>query len=325
MNTMFRRLPGEIDAVMSDTKYKYIFGPVPSRRFGRSLGVDLIPRKTCTFDCLFCQVGLTSDHTCERREYAPVAEIIAELDAWRKSDGAADFITLSGSGEPTLHTRFGEIISHVKKHMGIPMLLLTNGTLLHIPEVREAAANADIVKASLSAWDEDSFKTVNRPTQGITFEKLVEGEKELAKIKKGELWIEVFVMAGINSEPEQIRKISAIAAGIKPDRVQLNTVARPPADKSAVAVTREKLEQLASLFKPRAEIIATFKTTADDQIAVTCDKIEAMLKRRPCTAGQIAEVFNIHINEALKYITMLLDSDRIRQSRQGTEIYFITD
>lgn len=131
-------------------KYNHLFGPVPSRRFGRSLGIDLTPYKTCSFDCIFCQLGKTTVKTLERREYVPAAEVIEELDDWIKSGGEADYITLSGSGEPTLHSRFGEIIEFARGASSIPVALLTNGSTLGIPEVRAAAAKADVVKISLS-------------------------------------------------------------------------------------------------------------------------------------------------------------------------------
>jgi len=134
-------------------EYKYLFGPVPSRRFGRSLGIDLTPFKTCSLDCVFCQLGKTTCKTAQRDEFVPIQDVLAELSDWLKTNGNADVVTLSGSGEPTLHSKFGEVIEFVRKRSNIPMLLLTNGTMLHLPDVREAAAAANMVKASLSAWD----------------------------------------------------------------------------------------------------------------------------------------------------------------------------
>ncbi len=144
-------------------KYKYLFGPVPSRRFGRSLGVDLIPYKTCSMNCVFCQLGRTSKTTVTRKEYVSTDLVKEELKYWLKTNKNADYITLSGSGEPTLHTRFGEILEFIRTNTNIPAVLLTNSTMLYLPEVREAAALADIVKISLSAWDQASLRRVNRP------------------------------------------------------------------------------------------------------------------------------------------------------------------
>jgi len=127
-------------------RYRHLFGPVPSRRLGRSLGVDLTPFKTCTLDCIFCQLGHTTNKTLDRKEYVPVVAVEAELETWIKEGGKADYITLSGSGEPTLHTRFGEVLQFVRDQTAIPTALLSNGTLFWLPEVREAARHADIVK-----------------------------------------------------------------------------------------------------------------------------------------------------------------------------------
>ena len=187
-------------------KYHYLFGPVPSRRFGRSLGVDLTPRKTCTLDCVFCQLGRTTDKTMTRKEYVPVDAVLAELAAWIKENGKADYITLSGSGEPTLHSGFGEVLQFIRSHSSIPAVLLTNGTLLHLPEVQEAACHAHIVKVSLSAWDQASFGWVNRPHPELSFHQVVEGQKAFRARFKGQLWLEVFLVAGMNSLPSGRRE-----------------------------------------------------------------------------------------------------------------------
>ena len=184
-------------------KYKYLFGPVPSRRLGRSLGIDVTPFKTCSFDCIFCQCGCTTTHAAERGEFVPFDEVCAELEKWLAEDGAADYITFAGSGEPTLYSRLGELIDFIKARTDIPLIVLSNGTLLHQPEVREETAKADIVKVSLSAWDDESFQTINRPAPGLLFETMKTGEQNFRNQFAGELWLEVFLMQGVNAEPEQ--------------------------------------------------------------------------------------------------------------------------
>ena len=151
------------------TTYRHVFGPVPSRRFGRSLGVDLTPLKTCSFNCVFCQLGPTPRTTLERREYVPVQSVKNEILRWRDAGGTADYATLSGSGEPTLHSGFGEVLRFLKAELPCSAVLLTNGSLLHLPEVRAAAAEADVAKLSLSAWDDDSFRQINRPHPDLDF------------------------------------------------------------------------------------------------------------------------------------------------------------
>jgi wyosine [tRNA(Phe)-imidazoG37] synthetase (radical SAM superfamily) len=302
--------------------FKYLFGPVPSRRFGRSLGVDLNPYKTCSLNCVFCQLGRTTEKTMIRKKYVPTDEVISELKAWLKTDGKADYITLSGSGEPTLHSRFGEVLRFIRKNSEIPALLLTNGTMLNIPEVREAASFADIVKVSLCAWDQASYRWVNRPHKQLRFDQLVEGQKAFRAQFSGELWMEVFLVGGMNSMPDDVRKIATLAKQIGPDRIQLNTAVRPPAEDFAAALSREQMEELPQLFQPRAEVIAEFRAKNSEGVEANQETIFSMLQRRPCTADQIAEVFDMHLNEVSKYIGILMRSDQIHVERKNSTVYY---
>lgn len=303
--------------------YRYLFGPVPSRRFGRSLGIDLTPYKTCSLDCIFCQLGRTTTKTLIRKEYVPVKEVIKEIDNWLKTNGNADYITLSGSGEPTLHSRFGEIIEFVREKSKIPVALLTNGTTLYLPEVRSAASRANVVKISLSAWDESSFSGINRPCRECYFGRLIEGERLFRNEFDGVIWMEVFLLWGVNSIPADMRKIAALAEAIAPDRIQLNTAVRPPAEKFAVALPQERMAELTRLFKPPAEVIAEFSTNQVVDIQADENVILAMLQRRPCTAEQIAEVFSMHINEASKYLGNLMRTGQIRSEYKEKSIHYI--
>ena len=302
--------------------YKYLFGPVPSRRFGRSLGVDLSPYKTCSLDCVFCQLGQTTEKTLIRQEYVPTGEVISELKEWLKTDGKADYITLSGSGEPTLHSRFGEILQFIRKNSEIPTLLLTNGTMLNLPEVREAASFANIVKVSLSAWDQASYRWVNRPHPQLRFDQLMEGQKAFRAQFKGELWIEVFLVGGMNSMLDDVRKIATLAKQIDPDRIQLNTAVRPPAEDFAAALSMERMEELTHLFQPRAEVIAEFRAKDSKGVEANQETIFSMLQRRPCTADQIADVFDMHLNEVSKYIGILMRTDKIDVKRKDSTVYY---
>jgi wyosine [tRNA(Phe)-imidazoG37] synthetase (radical SAM superfamily) len=302
--------------------HKHLFGPVPSRRFGRSLGVDLTPLKTCTLDCVFCQLGHTSRKTLERKEYVPIAEVESELAHWLRVGGKADYITLSGSGEPTLHSGFGRILKFIKKEMPFPAVLLSNGTLFWLPEVREAALAADIVKLSLSAWDPLSFRRINRPHRDLDFHLIVVGLHAFRRAFRGKLWLEVFLVEGVNSRAEDVKKIARLAETIAPDEVHLNTVVRPPAEQSVLAVDQGDMEKLAGLFKPCATIIAGFPTRCDVNIEANENNIMDMLRRRPCTTRQIADAFNMHINEVSKYIGDLTRAQRIQTVWSNGEIYF---
>ncbi len=303
-------------------KYKHIFGPVPSRRLGLSLGVDLTPFKTCTQDCVFCQLGRTSIKTISRGEYVPTVEILDELGQWFREDGTADHITLSGSGEPTLHSRFGEVLHFIRNNTRIKSTLLTNGSMFHLPEVRNAASQAHIVKISLSAWDRMSYGWVNRPHPDINFKNMIEGQKVFRDEFKGQLWIEVFLVAGINSIPSDVEKIAAITDLLRPDRIHLNTAVRPPAEDFVAPLPEEKLVSLCSLFHPPAEVIVEHEFQHGFEMQVHQEKIAAMLQRRPCTAEEIAGTFGIHLNEAHKFLGALMREGRIGTERAGGSLYY---
>ncbi len=236
-------------------RYRYLFGPVPSRRLGRSLGVDLNPLKVCTEDCVFCQVGRTTERTLLRKEWVPTAEVLAEFDRWSAAGGVADVVTLSGSGEPTMHLAFGEVLRHVKAAGGRRTALLSNGSLMWQPEVRRDAAEADVVKVTLSAWDEASFARIHRPAEGATFARLVAGERALRQEHRGQLWVEVMLLPGYNDAPEQVRAIAAQVAALQADAVHLNTTTRPALAGVAVPrVSEAWLRTVAPWFAPVAEI-----------------------------------------------------------------------
>jgi wyosine [tRNA(Phe)-imidazoG37] synthetase (radical SAM superfamily) len=301
-------------------KSGHIFGPVPSRRLGRSLGIDLIPSKTCTYDCLYCQVGLTTQKTIERKCWIPVEEIIAELKD--KLSTKPDCITLSGSGEPTLYSDCGRLITEIKKITDIPIAVITNGSLLFMPEVRNDIKNADIVMPSLDAGDEETFKKLNRPAPEITFDKMLEGLIDFRREFAGKYWLEVFLIAGLNDSDEQVDKLAACIEKIKPDCVQLNTVSRPPVE-DVRAVSHQRLEQIVQRIYKNAEVIADFKSDvqAGDFKAKSEDIVE-MLKRRPCSAEDIAGGLKMSKLEVLKHIEKLVGSGKIEPTRQNDTVYY---
>ncbi len=238
-----------------EEKCKYLFGPVPSRRLGLSLGVDLNPVKVCTEDCVFCQVGRTTECTVERKEWVPTAAVLEEFDRWAAAGRKADYVTLSGSGEPTMHSKFGAVLRHVKASGKFKTALLSNGSLMWMPEVRSDAVLADVVKVTLSAWDEESFRRIHRPAPGATFARLLEGERALRGAFAGKLWVEVMLLPGYNDEPEQVRAIAELAKSLRADAVHLNTTTRPAlAGVEISRVPEAFLRTVASWFSPVAEI-----------------------------------------------------------------------
>lgn len=300
------------------SSYKYLFGPVPSRRLGRSLGIDVTPFKTCSFDCVFCQCGCTTRLVTEREEFVPFTDVCTEIERWLKEDGTADCITFAGSGEPTLYSRLGELIDFIKERTAIPVIVLSNGTLLHRIAVRDELLKADVVKISLSAWDDVSFKKINRPAAGLTFDQLLAGQREFRNVFAGELWLEVFLMDGINAAHEQVQKIALAAAGIRPDKIHLNTAIRPPAEALVKPVTKERLEELCELFTPCAEVVASFSAAPRSGSGLTADALVDLIRRHPVTADQLAVNFGVETAS----IVPLLEDSRLQQEVRGGEVYY---
>ena len=211
--------------------YRYLFGPVPSRRLGRSLGIDLVPQKTCTFDCAYCECGRTTVLTLERREYVPTGRVIAELDDCLAKAPDIDYVTFAGSGEPTLHSGIGDIISFIKdRYPRYRVAVLTNGALFVDPDVRAALMRADLVVPSLDAVSEDIFRDINRPSPGITAGQVVAGLVAFSREFPGVIWLEVFIVPGKNDTDEELLRLRDAVAVIAPDRVQVNTLDQPGTD-----------------------------------------------------------------------------------------------
>ena len=300
----------------------YVFGPVPSRRLGRSLGIDLVPFKTCTYDCIYCQLGRTTLKTVERKEWVPLEKVLVQLQNALSS--TPDYITLSGSGEPTLYSRIGELISGIKEITSIPVAVLTNGSLMGETEVRQALRRADLIIPSLDAGDADMFRFVNRPHKEIRFDDVVKGLIDFRKSYSGQLWLEVFLLGGITGISSEVRKIAAIARRINPDRIQLNTVCRPPAEDFAYTVSEKKLRDFAQIFGDDCEIIAAIDSAVFEKgkYKVSLHDVLEMLERRPCTVEDIARGLRVHIDEAVKYIQKLESDGKILTKRINGRIYF---
>jgi wyosine [tRNA(Phe)-imidazoG37] synthetase (radical SAM superfamily) len=258
---------------------KYLFGPVPSRRYGRSLGVDLSILKTCTLNCRFCQLGDTQAVTITRTDQPPIEEVLGELRQWLTRHEPLDYITASGSGEPTLHLHFGDLFRFVRAETPFRSLLLSNGSLFTLPEVRREAALADVVKVSLNAWDQASFEQIVRPHPSLSFEAILEGYRAFRQIFSGRLDLEVFIIPGINDTVEQIDRIASLAQRFSPDDISLNTAVRPTADRSLVACPGEQMAQLATRFRIHAHDSGPQDTTVPGNM--TQEEKDALHVRHP--------------------------------------------
>lgn len=302
---------------------KYLFGPVPSRRLGLSLGVDIVPLKTCTQNCIYCQLGVFGVQTVERKPYVPIEAVLSELRARIAEGLQADYITLSGSGEPTLNSEMGRLIDGIKKITTIPVAVLTNGTLLADPAVRADCAKADVVLPSLDAGDEATFKKINCPHKDINFSAFVEGLCKFRAGFTGEIWLEVFFCEGINTGDKEIEKIRAAILLIGPDKVQLNTVVRPVADESVVPVEPAKLADIAKRLGPDVEVIADFSgLEGEGNVEANTENIFEMLKRRPCSLEDICNGLGIHRDEALKHLAHLEAASLITPQPAGDTVFF---
>ncbi len=303
----------------------HLFGPVPSRRLGRSLGVDPVPFKTCTFDCIYCQLGPTTLKTLERRVYVPAATIIDELRYWFEQGGEADFITLSGSGEPTLNSATGEIIAGARDVApDVPVAVLTNGSLLWDPQVREEVSGAQVIMPSLDAARPDTFQTINRPAEGLELDRIIEGLCAARQELEAQMWLEIMLVRGINDSDDELQAFREALDYIQPDRVQLNTVVRPPAEASAQPLEPEQLIAVAKFLGHRAEVIAPLPEGFEEQLQTHHSEQEVLqlLRHRPCTLDDIAAGLGMHRNEAIKYVTALLERGHIKRlERDGRTFY----
>lgn len=302
----------------------YLFGPVPSRRLGRSLGIDLVPFKTCTLDCVYCECGCTTHKTLTRAEYVPTQKVISEFAEWHAQDGRADIVTFSGSGEPTLHSHIGEITDAIKNIAHLPVCLLTNATLFFMEDVRNDAAKTDIVVPSLDAGDDDTFQRINRPPESLSFENYCNGLISFAQEYTGRIWLEVFIVPGVNDSHESIEKIAKIAAQMPAiEKIQLNTAVRTPAEPDVLPCSHEQLQSFATAFTPHAEIIAAFSRVQNgEDTGISSARIFDMISRRPCTLDDIIAGLNLRRTEAIKYLEELDALHRIDSEEREDKTYY---
>lgn len=304
-------------------KESYIYGPVPSRRLGLSLGVDIIPFKVCSLDCVYCQLGPTTKKTTESKDYFPEQEIISQIKKRIETSARIDYITFSGSGEPTLNSKIGTLIKKIKKITDIPVAVLTNSTLLTIKNVRASLKQADLVVPSLDAATQDVFEKINRPHASLKIENIIEGLKQFRKEFKGDLWLEIILVKGMNDSEAHVKALKKAIHEIKPDIVQLNTVIRPPSEKSAKPLSKKEMEKIRDLIGSHCEIAAHFNrkglTPEEENLK---DIILDMIRRRPVTVEDVSDSLGRHKNEILKYIDMLKRENKIKAVGYENKDYY---
>jgi len=306
--------------------YKHLFGPVPSRRLGMSLGVDLIPHKVCSLNCIYCECGSSTKLTIERKEYVPYDIVIEELEHFIKNNPAPDYITFSGSGEPTLNSRIGDIIQFIRSNiLDIPIAVLTNGTLLFQKEVRKEILDANVVLPSLDAASDLTFRRINRPFHNLNIDQYISGLVDFSNEFKGKIWLEVFIIPGYNDNTTELDLLKNAFERINPNIIQLNTLDRPGVVSKIRAATHKKLQNIVDYWKlENVEIVA--KSPARKEVQSYREDIESAIietiYRRPCTLSDLAEILGLHINEINKYLDVLESENKIETVREKRGIFY---
>lgn len=325
-------IPNSVISVSSVAKkmiqqnYQYLFGPVPSRRLGRSLGLDIVPMKTCTQNCLYCQLGKDAPLTLERKPYIPTDTLIDEVRRWLADGGQADCITLGGSGEPTLHSELGLMLDRIKTLTSIPTAIITNGTLMSLSEVRRDCAKADVVLPSLDAGDAAMFARLNNPHPGLDYETFVEGLCQFRREYTGQIWLEVFFCLDINTDENSIRALARQLDRIRPDKIQLNTAVRPTTHAQAKPVPLHLLERIAKQLHPDAEVIADFgrPAAAPEGLIIPADKmpdaILAVIRRHPCGLDDLCAALSVSADAVRPALEALLAKGRIERRTDGFRV-----
>lgn len=303
---------------------EFVFGPVPSRRLGFSLGVDIIPRKYCSFDCIYCQVGKTTQKEVERRSFSDPGLIVKQVIERVKEGRRIDFISLSGSGEPTLSADIGEIIRAVKRKTPIPLAVITNGSLLFREDVRRDISAADVVLPSLDATGDAVFERINRPHPALSFTQLVEGLRAFRRGYKGKIWLEIMLIKGINNSVEQIEIFKQIVSMLSADKVQLNTVVRPPLEEAACGLDSAELLSLARVLGNGCEIIPAFERQSPAQEEEQWrESVLATLKRRSLSLDDIVRTTGVSPTEARAEVDRLVEEGKIRLVRFNNEWFYV--
>ncbi len=301
----------------------YIFGPVPSRRLGFSLGVDPIPSKTCTLDCVYCQLGKRTCKTVERKEYVASHKILGEFEKVLASSRHIDYITLSGSGEPTLNLRIGEIIRRIKEVTDIPVAVITNGTLLTDGILREELKSSDLVMPSLDAATQKAFNKINRPHPSLKVDRIIEGMADFRQMYEGKIWLEIMLLQGVNDNEEEPGFLRSAIRKINPDRIQLNTPVRPPQEEWVKVVSSSRLSEIKEFFGDKCEVIAGFKTKEQKaDFKDLEDEILTLVSRRPVTSNDISSSLGLHTNEVLKHLEDMEKGKKISSQIYEGKRYF---
>jgi wyosine [tRNA(Phe)-imidazoG37] synthetase (radical SAM superfamily) len=307
-------------------QYLYLFGPVPSRRLGISLGVDLVPMKTCTLDCIYCECGKTSRLTLERKEYVPFDAIKKELIHYLANHAQPDYITFSGSGEPTLHLKIGDVIHFIKDQApDIPVAVLTNGTLFFQKQVRKDMKDAAVVIPSLDAATEKTFNKINRPSSHLRLDSIIGGLVQFRKEYNGKIWLEIFIIPGLNDSTHELEALKQTIKKIKPDQIHLNTLDRPGTVSTLRPASREELEHVLEYLQLENAVIVADPPERKALLAYRKDIASAILgtiARRPCTITDLAEILGLPADDVKTYLASMETEGSIKSVKQNRGLFY---
>jgi wyosine [tRNA(Phe)-imidazoG37] synthetase (radical SAM superfamily) len=309
---------------------QYVFGPVASRRLGVSLGIDLVPSKTCSLNCVYCEAGETDALLLERREYVPIDEVLVQLEKVLESKIKIDYLTFSGAGEPTLNSGIGRVVDFIKsRYPQYPVCLLTNGTLLGDPQLQKEIEQVDLVIPSLDASSQEEFDKINRPVPGLDFDSFCRGLFEYGRIRTSKVWLELFIVPDINDSDESIARFAGIVKAFNPDKVQLNTLDRPGCVDWIKPSSRENTLRFVRALEPFVPVEAVgpfrYKSAAlrsDVSLEEFDQQIIDLVGRRPCTVDDLRVALGADEKTVKAHLDILLRSGRIQSERQPRGDFF---
>ena len=308
-------------------KYKHLFGPVASRRLGISLGIDLIPHKTCNFNCIYCECGENPPLFNERKEYVNVDEVLSELKDYLLENPRPDYITFSGSGEPTLNSGIGRLIVEIKKLTDIKVCVITNSSTLMYEDVRKELLNADLVMPSLNGVFEDSYLKINRPNVNLKLPEIIEGLKKFAIEFDGDIFLEIFMIDGINDSKEELLEFVKVIKELKVNKVQLNSLDRPAPVSWVKAMDMGKLEEIKEFFRSHGintEIIKKYKSKGEYKTYSQNHEelILNLLNVRMTTFDEILEVTGLDKEVLGNYLDILVKEGIVKSKIENGKIYY---
>ncbi len=306
--------------------YKYVFGPVPSRRLGVSLGVDLVKMKTCNLDCIYCECGATKKYITERGKFVDVTELVAELKEVLEHL-EPDFITFSGGGEPTLNSELGKAVEEIKKISKAKLALITNSTLLNDEGLLDEIMGIDLVMPSIDAISEDVFMKINRPDKSIKSKTITDGIRKLSQRFTGDIYIELFIVEGVNDTKEELEKFVDYLKEIRYTKLQLNSLARPGAEEWVKPAKMERLSQIKDYFEEmgleNVNIIKKYQSRNNiKNYSNTLERlIIGMLAKRACSLLDLLDITNLNSEELNKYLDILEKEGEITSFIKDNQVF----